>query len=44
MALPLDDFADALPVCGDPEAQPNNLVGYGVVDAFAAVEMALAEP
>ena len=32
------------PVCGDPDARPNNTVGYGLVDAFAAVEMALAEP
>ena len=32
------------PTCGDPETRPNNLVGYGVVNAFAAVEMALAEP
>ena len=42
--LSLIDPADAPPVCGDPEARPNNLVGYGVVDAFAAVQMALAEP
>ena len=44
IALPLDELDDAPPVCGDPEARPNNLAGYGVVDAFAAVEMALAEP
>ena len=34
----------AAPVCGDADARPNNSVGYGVVDAFAAVETALAEP
>ncbi len=32
------------PRCGDPNTRPNNVVGYGLVDAFAAVEMALAEP
>jgi len=32
------------PVCGDPDARPNNTSGYGLVDAFAAVQMALAEP
>ena len=32
------------PTCGDLNTRPNNLVGYGIVDAFAAVEMALAEP
>jgi subtilisin family serine protease len=32
------------PRCGDPNARPNNTTGYGLVDALAAVEMALAEP
>ena len=32
------------PDCGNAKARPNNLVGYGIVDAFAAVEMAKAEP
>ena len=30
-------------VCGDPSATPNDFVGYGVVDAYAAVQRALAE-
>lgn len=30
-------------VCGDPTAIPNDLTGYGIVDAYAAVERALAE-
>lgn len=30
-------------VCGDPNATPNDLVGYGIVDAYAAVKRALAE-
>ena len=39
-----DALFGAAPICGDADARPNNSVGYGVVDAFAAVEMALAEP
>jgi subtilisin family serine protease len=27
--------------CGDPSARPNNLVGYGIVDAYGAVQRAL---
>jgi subtilisin family serine protease len=30
-------------VCGDPTASPNDLSGYGIVDAYAAVQRALAE-
>ena len=30
-------------VCGDPNATPNDFVGYGIVDAYAAVQRALAE-
>ncbi len=30
-------------VCGDPTAIPNDFVGYGIVDAFAAVQRALSE-
>jgi subtilisin family serine protease len=30
-------------VCGDPNAVPNDFVGYGIVDAYAAVKEALAE-
>lgn len=29
------------PSCGDDDALPNNLVGYGLVDAYASVKMAL---
>jgi hypothetical protein len=36
-------WGDAAPTCGDPTARPNNVTGYGIVDAYAAVEMALAE-
>ena len=28
-------------VCGDPNATPNDFVGYGIVDAYAAVKRAL---
>ncbi|HZQ08033.1 MAG TPA: S8 family serine peptidase, partial [Anaerolineae bacterium] len=30
-------------VCGDPNAVPNDLDGYGIVDAYAAVQRALTE-
>jgi subtilisin family serine protease len=30
-------------VCGDPNATPNDLVGYGIVDAYAAVKRAWGE-
>jgi len=30
-------------VCGDPTATPNDIVGYGVVNAYEAVKRALAE-
>ncbi len=29
--------------CGDPDAKPNNGIGYGLVDAYAAVERALQQ-
>lgn len=34
-------FTGSLPSCVDQNQTPNNGVGYGVVDAYAAVEMAL---
>jgi subtilisin family serine protease len=34
-------FAGSLPPCVDDAQPPNNAVGYGIVDAYAAVEMAL---
>jgi subtilisin family serine protease len=30
-------------VCGDPNAVPNEMTGYGIVDAYAAVKRALEE-
>lgn len=36
-------FTGFLPLCIDNSQTPNNAVGYGVVDAYAAVEMALDE-
>lgn len=30
-------------VCGDPNATPNDFVGYGIVDAYAAVKRALED-
>jgi hypothetical protein len=30
-------------VCGDPNATPNDFVGYGILHAYAAVKRALAE-
>ena len=35
------DFASDVPDCGDENVTPDNAVGYGILDAFAAVEMAL---
>lgn len=40
-AQPYDMARDPV-VCGDPGALPNNATGYGLVDAYAAVEAALA--
>lgn len=36
------DVATEQIVCGDPNATPNDFVGYGIVDAYAAVKRALA--
>jgi subtilisin family serine protease len=33
----------ALPACGNRDARPNNHVGYGIVDAFAALELTQSE-
>jgi hypothetical protein len=30
-------------VCGDPNAVPNDMTGYGIVDAYEAVRRAFAE-
>lgn len=35
------DVATQEIVCGDPHATPNDFVGYGIVDAYAAVKRAL---
>jgi subtilisin family serine protease len=38
------DYEGAAGGCGDENALPNNVAGYGVVDAYAAVEAALELP
>ena len=40
-ATPYDYDRHGLPTCADSAAMPNNAVGYGIVDAYAAVERAL---
>ncbi len=40
-AQPYDYNRHGVPNCGDPNLTPNNAVGYGIVDAYAAVKMAL---
>lgn len=35
------NVADENIVCGDPNATPNDFVGYGIVDAYAAVKRAI---
>lgn len=40
-ARPLEAAAGGAVACGDDDAQPNNESGYGLVDAFAAVQEAL---
>ena len=39
-AQPYSDSTEEA-ACGDPSARPNNLVGYGIVDAYGAVQRAL---
>ncbi len=39
-AQPYTDSAEDA-ACGNPSARPNNLVGYGIVDAYGAVQRAL---
>lgn len=41
-AQPYNTAGNGTIVCGDPTAQPNDLVGYGIVDAYAAVKKAQA--
>ncbi len=41
-ARPYDYARHGVPRCGDQNVSPDNAVGYGVVDAYAAVERALA--
>ena len=36
-AQPADTASEKI-VCGDPNATPNDFVGYGIVDAYAAVK------
>ena len=40
-ATAYDTAKHGVPTCGDAAASPNNAVGYGVVNAYNAVEMAL---
>ena len=42
-ARPYDD-ARGVPKCSAEGPGPDNAVGYGLVDAYAAVQRALAEP
>ncbi|MCA9976253.1 MAG: S8 family serine peptidase, partial [Anaerolineales bacterium] len=42
-AVPYDYTANGTPECGDPHTTPDNAVGYGLVNAYAAVKMALAK-
>jgi subtilisin family serine protease len=37
------DVASEGIVCGDPNAVPNDMTGYGIVDAYAAVKRAVAD-
>jgi len=41
-ATPLDD-QPGLYACGNPGETPNNVSGYGLINAYAAVELALSE-
>jgi subtilisin family serine protease len=43
-ATPETPAADACILAGPAGERPNNLVGYGIVDAYAAVQRALTEP
>ena len=42
-ARPYDYARHGPPACGENQATPNNAVGYGLVDPYAAVEGALRE-
>jgi subtilisin family serine protease len=42
-AQPYDYAQHGPPACGENKTYPNNAVGYGLVDAYAAVERALEE-
>jgi hypothetical protein len=39
--MPFDVAQNGLPACGEPEKRPDNAVGHGLVDAYAAVARAL---
>ena len=41
-ATPLDELP-GLDICGDQGELPNNVSGYGLINAYAAVQMALSE-
>ncbi|MBN1580004.1 MAG: S8 family serine peptidase [Anaerolineae bacterium] len=40
-AQPYDYALHGVPTCGDVARTPDNAVGYGIIDAYAAVKMAL---
>jgi subtilisin family serine protease len=42
-ATPYDYRAHGTPQCGDPAVTPDDAVGYGLVDAYQAVQAALAQ-
>ncbi len=42
-AVPYDYAVHGSPLCGDANISPNNAVGYGLVNAYEAVKMALTE-
>ncbi|MCP4429023.1 MAG: S8 family serine peptidase, partial [Chloroflexi bacterium] len=41
-AVPYDYAANGVPLCGDANTVPDNAVGYGLVNAYEAVKMALS--
>jgi hypothetical protein len=42
-AQPYETALHGIPACGDPQGRPDNATGYGIVDAYAAVEAALQQ-
>jgi hypothetical protein len=42
-AQPYETALHGTPACGDPQGSPDNATGYGIVDAYAAVQAALQQ-